>query len=221
MMIIVGTIVQSINGPNLIISELINNINIVQCATLEFNKTDCHTSVKLFMQRLFSSKRHAFPDQKVINDGGFIRLGRKLKLSNDHPVIVHLHNTHVFNFDLYETCWKNNVRFNIIDFNSTTKTCDSCVLFKDQQETTCGFITAIVYDTEQKCYIVLHKVHIDRQDPFTFKSKHVTNPFIFWGHLTDPPQMTTVHLRDIIVKLAYSKQEAFHFYQYPNTVEST
>jgi hypothetical protein len=63
--------VQSINGPNVIISKLINNI-------------DCYTPVKLFIQRLFSSKRHAFPGQKVINENGFIRLARELRLANDH-----------------------------------------------------------------------------------------------------------------------------------------
>ncbi len=200
---------------------MINNINIVQCATLEYNNTVCHKPVQLFIQRLFLSKRHGFPDQKVIGENGFIRLGRKLELANDHIVMVHLRNKHVFHFGLYETCWKNSVRFNIIDFNSTSKICDSCVLFQDQEKTSCGFITAIVYDSEPQCYVVLHKVHIDRYDSFVFKNKHVINPFIFWGNLTDPPQMKTVHLRDVIVKLAHSKQEAFHFYQYPNTVEST
>lgn len=100
-LIIVGTIIQSINGPNLIISELINNINIVQCATVEFNKINCSAPVKLFIRRLFSSKRHAFPDQQLINKNAFIRLGRKLKLENDHPVMVHLHNTHVSSFHVY------------------------------------------------------------------------------------------------------------------------
>lgn len=205
----------------MIISELINNINIVQCATLRFNSMNCNTSVKIFIQRLFSSKRHAFPNQQVANGNMIIRLGRKLKLLNDHPMMVHLYNTHVFNFDLYETCWKNNVRFNIIEFNSTNKTCDSCVLFKDQQQTSCGFIMGIIYDSKQECYMILHKVKIDRHGSFTCSNKHVLNPFIFWGNLTDPPEIMTVHLKDIIVKIAYSKQEAFHFYQYPNTVEST
>jgi hypothetical protein len=54
-----------------------------------------------------------------------------------------------------------------------------------------------------------------------FKKKKVVNPFIFWGQLTDPPDMVTIGIDDIIVKLAHSKQEVFHFYQYPNTVEST
>ncbi len=80
---------------------------------------------------------------------------------------------------------------------------------------------AIVYDSKQECSMVLYKVNIDRQGSFTYNNKHVMNPFIFRGNLTDPPEMMTVHLKDIIVKVAHSKQEAFHFYQYPNTVEST
>jgi hypothetical protein len=219
--VIIGTIVQSINGPNLVVPELVNNINIVQCATIQFNNIKCSAPIKLFIRRLLSSKRHAFPNQMVINGNMFIRLGRKLKLANDHLVMVHLHNTHIFNFNLYRTCWKNNVRFSVVEFSTTNKTCDSCVLYKDQYQTKCGFITAIVYDAKQECYAVLHKVNTDRQDSLMFKNKNVINPFIFWGHLTDPPQMLVVHFNDIIVKLAYSKQETFHFYRYPNVVEST
>ena len=201
---------------------MINNINIVQSATIQFNDTKLSTPIKLFIRRLLTSKRHAFPDHKITNGNTLIRLGRRLKLTNDHVVMMHLHNTHVFNFDLYKSCWKNNIRFSIFQSNSTTnKICDSCVLFKDQHQTNCGFVTAIVYDSKQECYVVLHKIHIHRQASFTFKNKKIINPFIFWGDLTDPPQMITVHLNDIFVKLAYSKQEMFHFYQYPNVVEST
>ncbi len=105
----------------------------------------CSTSVKLFIRSLFSSKRHVFHGQKTINENGSIRLGHKLKLVNDHIVLVHLHNMHAYNFDLYETCWKNHVRFNTIEFNSTNETCDSCVLFRDEQQTSCGFIRAILF----------------------------------------------------------------------------
>ena len=33
--------------------------------------------------------------------------------------------------------------------------------------------------------------------------------------------MVTIHIDDIIVKLAYNKQDIFHFFQFPNTVDST
>ena len=216
-----GTIVQSINGPNLVLSELISNINIAQCATVEFNDVKYHKSLRLFIHRMFSSKRCALPNQKTADEHGSIRLGRKFELPINHPVMVHLHDTHVLNFTLYETCWKNNLQFSVYHPNSTSKTCDSCVLFKEQNETNCGFLAAIFYDSNQRCNVVLHKVHIDRHDSFTFKTKNVVNPFIFYGQLTDPPHMVTVHIDAIVVKLAHSKQEIFHFYQYPNTVEST
>lgn len=47
------------------------------------------------------------------------------------------------------------------------------------------------------------------------------NSFIFWGELTDPPNMATIHIDNIIVKLAHSKQDMFHFFQLLNTVDST
>ncbi len=44
------------------------------------------------------------------------------------------------------------------------------------------------------------------------KNKRLVNPFIFWGQLSDPPNMVTIPIDDIIVKLAYSKQDTFHFF---------
>jgi hypothetical protein len=40
MFIILGTIVQSVNGPNLVALELISNINIAECASVEYNDVD-------------------------------------------------------------------------------------------------------------------------------------------------------------------------------------
>ena len=56
---------------------------------------------------------------------------------------------------------------------------------------------------------------------FHIQKKIVVNPFIFWGQLSNPPNMVTIPIDDIIVKLAYSKQDIFHFFQFPNTVKST
>ena len=44
----------------------------------------------------------------------------------------------------------------------------------------------------------------------------------FWGHSTDFPKFVLTTLKNIIVKLAYKKEDdLFHFFQFPNTVEST
>jgi hypothetical protein len=94
-------------------------------------------------------------------------------------------------------------------------------LFKEQTQTNCGFIAAIYYDSNQECNVVVHMVRIDRRDSFTFKKRNVINPFMFWGQPTDPPHLVTVRIDNIIVKLAYSEQDIFHFFQFPNTVEST
>lgn len=66
-----GIIVQSIKGPNLIILELINNINIVMCATEGSNSIHSNAPGKLFIQRLFSLKRHTFTNQQVVH-GNFL-----------------------------------------------------------------------------------------------------------------------------------------------------
>jgi hypothetical protein len=202
---------------------LINNINLVQCATAEFHNFNFSMSLKLFLRRMFSSKRQALPTQKTIDENHFIRLGRTLELPNDHTVLTHLHNIHILNFSLHETCWKRNVQFSVYDSSSTAKNSDSCVLYKnDRDEISCGFIVAIVSDSNHRCDLTIHTVYIDRGDSLTFKKKYVFNPFIFQGQLTDPPHLVTIDIQYITVKIAYSKVEnVFHFFQYPNTAEST
>jgi hypothetical protein len=218
---ILGSIVQNVNGPNLVVSELIDNLNILQCATAELNTINFSTSLKVFIHRLFSSKRNTLPNQKSIIDNKAVRLSRKSELPHDHVAMNHLRNNYTLNFSSHRTCWKNNVRFSVYESTSTSKNCDSCVLFKEQNDTNCGFIVAIIYNLKQECSVVIHTVSVDRRDSFIFKTKNVVNPFRFWGELTDPPNMVTIPIDDIIVKLAYNKQESFHFFQFPNTVEST
>ena len=205
MFITVGSIVQSINRPTLGVPKLINNLNTLECATAQLSDIPFRTPLKLFIHGLFYSKQHIFPNQKSINTNKPIRLGRKLKLSNDHIVMVYLHSKQISNFFVHQTCWKNNVQFSIYESGSTSKTSDSYALFKDKHETKCGFIVAIIYDMKQKCNMVLHRVCIDQRVSFTFKKKIVVNPFIFWGQLSNLPNMVTISIDEIIVKLAYSK----------------
>jgi hypothetical protein len=202
---------------------LVNNINLAQCATSEFKNAGFNTNLKLFVHRLFASKRQALPKQTVADDNDLIRFSRKIILPSDHIVMNHLHNIHFFHGSLYETCWKKNVQFTIYDPNSTTKTSDSCILFKTHQsEVNCGFIVGIISTSKQQCNLTIHEVQIDQEDSITYKNKYIVNPFIFWGQLTDPPHLITIDIQDILVKIAYSKvKDTFHFYQYPNTAEST
>ena len=217
----VGSIVQSVNGPNLVISELTNNLNIIQCATAKFNNISFTAPLKSFIRRLFSSKRRAFPILTSTNEIKSIHLGRKLQLPNDHIVMVYLRDNLAPNVSVHRTCWKNNVQFSIHVPNSSSKNCDSCVLFKEQNQVKCGFIASIASDSNQECNVIVHTVYINREDSLTFKSRNIINPFIFFGQLTDPPHLVTVHIDDILVKIAYTKQDIFHFFQFPNTVEST
>ena len=109
MFIIVGSIVQSINGPTLVVPELINNHNALECATAQLSDIPFRTPLKLFTHDLLYSKQHIFPNQKSINTNKPIRLGRKFKLPNDHIVMVYLHRKQISNFSVHQTCWKNNV----------------------------------------------------------------------------------------------------------------
>lgn len=202
---------------------MINNINLVQCATSTFNNINFNAPLKIFLRRLFSSKRQALPNEKTIEEKSVIRVGRKYELPNDHIIRNHFHDGYIRSFTFHQTFWKKNVQFSMHNSNSTSKNSDSCILFNnDQRELDCGFIVGIISDSKQQCNLIVHKVHIERQDTFTFKKKRVINPYIFWGKLTVPPTLMTIQIQDIVVKIAYSNAGTmFHFFQYPNTTEST
>ncbi|CAF0821809.1 unnamed protein product [Didymodactylos carnosus] len=91
----------------------------------------------------------------------------------------------------------------------------------ERNEMSYGFVMAIVCDSRQESHLVICTVYINRRDSFTFKIKCVINPFIFWGQPTDPSQLVTTHVEDVIVKVACRKEEElFHFSQFPSTVGS-
>ena len=221
--ITLGSIVQSVNGPNLVVSELTNNINILQAATAELNNVNFNKPLRLFIHRLFSSKRQALPKVTPTNEGISIRLGAKLELPNTHVVMAHLRTIYSLPFYIHATCWKNKVRFSVYEPNSPTQNCDSSLLLKSSHnDTGCGFIEGILCHSTKEYRLVINKICIISHDSLTLKKKCVINPFIFWGKLTNPPQLIIIPIEHIIVKLAYKKEkDLFHFFQFPNTVEST
>jgi hypothetical protein len=221
---VLGSIVQTINGTNLVISELSNNINLLQCATAQKEEYNFNKSLALFVHSIFSSKRCALPQQVPANQQNVsLRVARKLILSPTHAVTNYLRGTNLTGFPLYQTCWLNNVQFTVHDPTRSTQNSDSCLLFKSgHDEMNAGFLMAIVFDIKEDVRFIIHTVSIDRQDSMKWNKSIFLNPFTFWGKLTDPPNLLTISRRDIVVKLAY-KEEAicFAFFQYPNTVEST
>ncbi|CAF1410154.1 unnamed protein product [Adineta ricciae] len=211
----IRSITQSINGPNLIISELINNLNIVQSATNELNNINLNRSLKLYVFRIFSTKRQALPSEKSLDENFSIRFARKLDLQNSSITFK--------NVTIYQTFCKNHIQFSTYDLLSTTKNSDSCLLFKHQQQQfSCGSFFAIIRESVDDYRLIIHTVDITNHDSLKLKNKQIMNPFIFWGKLTNPHRLVTIHAQDIITKLAYNKiGDVFQFFRYPNIVEST
>ena len=218
-----GSIVQSVNGPNLIISELTNNINIVQGSTARLEYVKFNASLGLFIDRLFSSKRQALPKHSCENGSNYVRVGPELELPENHFVMAHLKTINSLPFSIHETSWKNKIRFSIYNPNSPAQNCDSCLLFKDTNHTvSCGFIVAIVCYPTEEYRLVINKVYINRRDSLICNGKCVINPFIFWGHLRNFPRLAVIPFEHVVVKLGYKKEkDFFHFFQFPNTAEST
>ena len=115
--VVVGSLVQSINGPYLIVSELINNINLLKSAIAQLNTINYRTPLHLFIRRIFASKRQALPKEDVINQNNSIRVGHKLILSNDHIAMAYLRRKKAFNFSPIEHVGK--IMFNSLFMSPT------------------------------------------------------------------------------------------------------
>ena len=92
------------NGPNLILSELVNNIDIFQRATAKIGEIDFHESLTLFIRRLFASKRTALPKRDSSTGNSLIQVARRLELPSDHSVVTYLNTTSALNRALFKTC---------------------------------------------------------------------------------------------------------------------
>ena len=159
-----------------------NNIDIFQRATAKIGKIGFHASLTLFIRLLFASKRSALPKGDYPIENTLIRVARQLELPSDHIVMTYLNTTSVSHLPLYKTCWKGAVQFSIHDSSSNSKTCDSCILFRNRaSDVECGFIVAIVRYSTQPCKLIIHSVNIDLHDSVTVNKTRVVNPFIFWG----------------------------------------
>ena len=196
------------NGPNLIVSELVNNIDIFQRAAAKIGKIGFHASLTLFIRRLFASKRSALPKGDSSTENTLIRVTRPMELPSDHIVMAYLNTTSVSHLSLYKTCRKGAVQFSIYDSSSNSKNCDSCILFKNRaSDVECGFIVAIVRYSTRQCKLIIHSVNIDLHDSVTVNKKRVVNPFIFWSQLSCPSVLVTMGMQNIIVKLAHRTEK--------------
>lgn len=142
---------------------------------LNFNR-----SIIDFTQQLFSSKSYALPKSNSSNVDNFIRVSRGYALPADHLIMNYVQRTYSSNVSFRRTCWKGRVKFSVFDPLSTGRNCDSCISFKNGQNTVeYGFIAANVSNAIQMCNIIVHKVRINHWDYLVLKKQRVVNPFIF------------------------------------------
>lgn len=212
-----------INGPSLILTELVNNLSIMKSAFVQLKDHNFTINLRLFIERLFASKRRAPPDNRSIDDKACVHFGKRLMLSSDDTIMKILNAEKLMYRSIHKTCWMKNVRFSVYDANTVAKHCDSCVLLKKQEpDFICGFILAIITTSKNQCQFIIHTVEVDHHDRINIKKRTVVNPFIFWGRLTNPPRIKIVCIDGVLTKLAYRRESTvFHFFHFPNTVEST
>ena len=145
-LITLGSIVKSVYGPNLIISELASNISILKGSTAQLDNVKFNTSLSLFIDRLFFSKRASTSKIFIWKRQQLCSACPKLELSDNHMVVRHLRTINLLPFSAHNAPWKNKIRFSLYDPNSPTHHCDSCLLFNDADNTiTSGFIAQLCF----------------------------------------------------------------------------
>lgn len=85
-----GSIVRTVNGPNLIVHELVNNMSILKNAHGRLKTESFTTDHTLFIRRLFSPKRQALPNHQTSHDNTYSRFGRPFSLPTNDTVIQYL-----------------------------------------------------------------------------------------------------------------------------------
>ena len=168
------------------------------------SKIGFHTSLTLFIRCLFASKRSALPKGDSPTENTLIRVARQL----EYRATTLLWLTWTQKVFRICRCIK---RVEKVLFNSPTMT-----------HPRISKTVAIVWYSTQQGKLTIHSVNIDLHDSVTINKKRVVNPFIFWGQLSCPHVLMTIGIQDIIVKLAHRAEKSIiHFFQCPNTVEST
>ena len=82
----------------MIVSELTNNISILQDAAAHLSKITFKKPLQLFIRRLFSSGQLILPQLKLTHENKPIRLGRKVQFPSDHIAMSYLIQKQFSNF---------------------------------------------------------------------------------------------------------------------------
>ena len=216
--------VKSVHGPSVVLSELINNLELAAHSTTILRQRSFHPTISLLIQQFLASKKYAVPTLENKNDK--CRLGNAtsalfphalsyLKATYGEGEYVHhsLYFHHGIPFTVHRSC--------------ASQIDDSAVMYTDDSNTLyIGIIVGIIrLKRNSQVLFLVEKSKIHGYDAFSLDNIQYINDFSIDTTTIMPPEIISLKFESIKQKVAYRVNEnttticGFHIF--PNLLEST
>ncbi len=221
---LLGSIVKSIHGPSLVLTELINNFELICHATTTAKNPSFHPKISLLINQIVSSKRRAIPT--CIKPDIDIRLGRATPVQFFY-VTKFLDNKYGKNQYTHHTiCFYQEVPFKVHRYIDN-QVDDLAVIYSDESGNLhLGIIVGIIQlKRTNEIKFIIDEAEIYGYDSFSLNGAEYINNLFLYSMFPNPPHTTSVSYNSIKEKIAYRKDEIRHsiyeFFIFPNLLEST
>jgi hypothetical protein len=220
---LLGSFVNSVHGPSLVMKQLINNFELISHATTIYKNPAFHPKIALLIHQILSSKRCAMPPS--------IKTDTDICVARATPAYPHVtkYLENIYGKDQYShhsLCFYRNVPFTIQ--HSTHKQVDnSAVIYSDHLNNLhIGIIIGIIQLRATKDLIfIIDQADIIGFDSFSLDGIEYVNDFLVYAKHSNPPNIVSINSNSIREKVGYkkdSKTRTFsEFYIFPNLVEET
>ncbi len=221
---LLGSIVKSIHGPSVILTELMNNFELISHATTVLKNPSFHPKTALLINQILSSTRRAVPT--CIRPDIDIRLARTTPVKFLH-VTTYLENMYGKNQYTHHTlCFYQEVPFKV-HHSTNNQVDDSALVYSDESNRAhLGIIVGIIrLKTTNEIIFIIDEAPFIGYDSFSLNGTEYINELFIYTMMPTPPRTISISYGSIREKIAYRKDENTNlfceFHIFPNLQEST
>lgn len=225
---LIASFSRTIHGPWTILVELIRNIDLLRQSALILSTCTFPSSGKVFVDRINSSTRQAFPTSLGGMSKG--RLHSRL-LTRSSNLISLFRDAGYSSISFYKTLFTDGVHFNAHDVSVFYRSSDACVLDKPTTDIfSIGFVECLAYihDSNDICIVLMKTEIYCTGDTLDIQRRVIRCTNVSTGSILLSSSVIIRPSR-IVRKLAFrrcsnnaaSVSNTFLFFQYPNVQQST
>ncbi|CAF4541389.1 unnamed protein product, partial [Rotaria socialis] len=199
--VFVRSLVKSIYGPSMVISELINNFELSNYATTILKNHYFHPKVALLINQILSSKRRAVP--KSIEQNIVIHLARATPIAFSHVAIYIDKIYGKGQYTYYSLCFCEDVPFKV-HRPSNSQVDDSALIYVDDSNNIrLGVIVGIIrLITTTNIIFIIDQAKIMDCDFFLLNGIKYINDLLVYTQFPTPPNTISIGYNSIIEKAA-------------------